>query len=277
MLENDVVIDGRRVHYRFAGSGPPLVLLHPIGESSFSWTRVAPALATAHLVLAPDLPGFGESEPLDGVPTPDRLAGVVRRLLDLLAAAPATVVGNSFGGAIALELALRFPERVSRLALVSSAGLGWSVNPALQALVLPGYGDLAIAWSRTRVGAAERAWLRVPLLFANPALAPPDWLCEQRRLARLPHHLEVTLAALREQVSAGWGQRRVLLPQLSRVGMPTLLVWGTNDWVFPVCHAEAARARLPNVRVHILAGCGHLPQLEYPERFVAALAPFTRV
>ena len=70
MIERDAMVDGRRVHYRRAGSGPPLVLLHALGESSYSWTRVLPALATGHTVIAPDLPGFGDSEPVATKPDP---------------------------------------------------------------------------------------------------------------------------------------------------------------------------------------------------------------
>jgi pimeloyl-ACP methyl ester carboxylesterase len=273
MIEHDVTVDDRRLHYLCAGSGPPLVLLHPVGESSYTWTRVIPALAAEHTVIAPDLPGFADSEPGPGPPAPDHLARTTAAFLDTLDVGPATVVGSSFGGAVALQLALRHPQRVTRLALVASVGLGRYVHPALSALTLPGYGELTMALARTRPGASLRAWLRPPLLFANPTLAPPDWLAEQRRLARLPYHTSTTLAALRAQVSP-LGQRNVLLPQLSNVDIATLIVWGANDLVLPVTQAHGAILRLRRGRLTVVPACGHLVQLERPERLIIALDSF---
>jgi pimeloyl-ACP methyl ester carboxylesterase len=273
VIERDAVVHGRRVHYRCAGSGPPLVLLHALGENSYSWGRVVPALAAAHTVIAPDLPGFGDSDPVPTAPAPQHLADATAGFLDTLAAGPATLVGNSLGGTVALHLALRHCRHVARLVLVASAGLGRYAHPLLCALTLPGYGDLTTALGRTRFGAPPRAWLRAPLLFANPSLAPPDWLAEQERLARLPSHLPTTLAALRAQMSP-LGQRHVMLPALAGVQVPTLVVWGANDMVLPPAHAYGAVGRLRRGHVEIVPACGHLPQLERPERLVAVLDAF---
>jgi pimeloyl-ACP methyl ester carboxylesterase len=273
MIEKNVTVDGHRLHYRSAGCGPPLLLLHALGESSYSWLPVLAGLAARHTVLAPDLPGFAGSEPVPGRPTPQRLADVAAGFLRALGLARATVVGNSLGGTAALHLALREPERVARLVLVASAGLGRRIHPALSALTVPGYGDLTVALAGTPLGAAQRAWLRVPLLFSNPALAPPDWVAEHHRLAHLPQHLATTLAALRAQVSP-LGQRQVLLPALSRLAVPTLLLWGADDRVVPVGQAGNALGRLVRGHVDIVPRCGHLPQLERPERFLAAIDRF---
>ena len=85
------------------------------------------------------------------------------------------VVGNSLGGLVALRLALSDPSRVEALGLVDSAGLGREIAPALASATLPGYGDAAVYWAKTTIGAAQRAWGKTPLLFALPASAPPEW------------------------------------------------------------------------------------------------------
>jgi pimeloyl-ACP methyl ester carboxylesterase len=273
--ERDIVVRGRRVHYLCAGSGPLVLLLHALGETAGSWRWVLPALAPNFTVLAPDLPGFGHSERLVEQPTPARLARAAAEFLDACTSGPVIVVGNSFGGSAAIQTAVHLPQRVAGLLLVASTGLGRYVHPALCALALPGYGDFATAFGKTHLGAAQRAWLRVPLLFRNPRLAPPAWLAEQRRVAQLPDHLDTTLAALRAQVSA-FGQRNLMLADLFGLDIPVLLVWGANDMVLPVAQAYAAIRQLRNGHLRVIPNCGHLPQVERPERFIEAVDQFLR-
>jgi pimeloyl-ACP methyl ester carboxylesterase len=281
--QREVTLDGGRVRYLVAGFGRPLLLLHGVGESSASWRGVLPRLADRYTVYAPDLPGYGASDPLapgtEGGPTPERFAAVMAAFLDTLTAAdagPAVVVGHSLGGGIALELALGHPELVGRLVLEDAAGLGHYVHPALRALTLPGYGDLGARMGRTGLGAAHRAWARIPLMFARPHRAPSDWVAEQRRLGTLPHHLPTSLAALRAQVGP-FGQRRVLLDALPQLQIPTLLIWGAQDMVVPVSQARTAVARLRHGQLAVVPGCGHLPHLERPGHFLDALHAFDTV
>jgi 4,5:9,10-diseco-3-hydroxy-5,9,17-trioxoandrosta-1(10),2-diene-4-oate hydrolase len=162
---------------------------------------------------------------------------------------------------------------VSALCLVDSAGLGRTVTYALRAPTLPGYGEVSIAWTKTPPGAAGRAWMRANLLFAHPHLVPAEWLAEQRRLARRPGFLEAALSALRAQISPG-GQREVLLEDLPSLTMPTLVVWGARDRVFPRRQAQSAVDRLKEGSLAVLPDCGHLPQVERPDRFAAVLGRF---
>ena len=153
------------------------------------------------------------------------------------------------------------------------AGLGRTVTYALRAPTLPGYGEVAIAWTKTPPGAAGRAWMRANLLFAHPHLVPAGWLAEQRSLARRPGFLETALAALRAQISPG-GQREVLLEDLTSLTMPTLVVWGARDRVFPRRQAENAADRLEEGSLVFIPDCGHLPHVERPDRFVEVLGRF---
>ncbi len=274
MIEKrNVDIDGLRIHYLTAGEGRPMVLLHALSESALDWSWVLPVLARTHHVYAPDLPGFGDSDKPDVDYTPDFFTRFIANFLNTLGIERTVMIGNSLGGLAALRLALSAPSRVAALILVDSSGLGREIHPSLSSLTLPGYGDLAAAWGQTSIGARQRVWLRTMLLFARPWLAPSEWVREQIRLAQVPGFLDATLAALRAQVSLR-GQREVLLDQLPRLTMPTLLIWGTDDRVVPVSQAQDAVTRLQHGQLVLISKSGHLPQVERPGRFVTTLNQF---
>jgi pimeloyl-ACP methyl ester carboxylesterase len=269
----DVEVSGLPIRYLTAGEGPPLVLLHGAGDNALDWRWVMPDLAATHRVYAPDLPGSPDSARLAADYSPAFFERMVAGFLDALEIGPATFVGNSFGGLIALRLALSEPARVTALVLVDSAGLGRAVNPAFTSVNVPGLSEAAIPFWRTPIGAYLRAWGRTALLFAHPASAPREWVKEQRRLALLPGYLEAHLTALRAQVNPA-GQREVLVDQLSLLKMPTLVVWGARDRVFPESQARVAAARLPESSLAIISECGHMPHVECPDHFLAALDGF---
>ena len=174
--EQRTEVEGLPTRYLSAGTtGPPLVLLHGVGDNAFDWHWVMPALASTHRVYAPDLPGSGGSaKPLDTDYdySPAFFTRFVAAFLDALEIDRAVVVGNSLGGLVGLRLALAEPERVTALGLVSSAGLGREVTYALRSLALPGYGKLSVAWGKRRPGAAQRALGRAALVFARPGMPP---------------------------------------------------------------------------------------------------------
>src|SRR5204862_2151302 len=133
LLERRTIeLHGHPVSYRLAGEGPLLVLIHGITSSSRTWERVLPALAEHHTVMAPDLLGHGHSAKPRGDYSLGAYASGIRDLLVALDEPPATVVGHSMGGGIAMQLAYQFPERVERLALVGSGGLGAEVHLLLR-------------------------------------------------------------------------------------------------------------------------------------------------
>ncbi len=270
--ERQVDVGGLGTRYLTAGEGPPLVLLHGDGHSARSWLWVIPALARRHKVYAPFLPGFGTSaDPVDC--TPKFLAGFLREFLDALGIGQATLVGNSTGGLVALHLALSDPQRVATLVLVDSAGLGREVNPALAMLTLPGVGEAAVNLTRTPLGAAQRVWLYVATQFWRSERVPKEWLVEHFGVPGVPGFLEATVRVKQVMLSP-LGQVDVVLDELPRLTMPTLVLWGANDLVVPVHHGRAAAARLPHARLEVIPDCGHLPQLERPDRFVSALRRF---
>ena len=145
----------------------------------------------------------------------------------------------------------------------------------LASATLPAYGETVIFWAKTPMGAVQRAWERTPLLFGVPAAVPPWWLAEQYRLGLMPGFMQATLAALRGHVDpAGQRKSEVLLDELPRLNVPTLVVWGALDRVVPTRHARDAVTRLRHGRLEIIPGCGHLPHVECPERFAQILNGF---
>lgn len=270
--ERSIEVDGLPTRYLTAGSGPPLVLLHGVGTSASEWSWVLPALGHNHCVYAIDLPGFdGSAKPPDY--SPAFSARFVSSFLDMLGVERTAVVGNSLGGLVALRLALSDPARVRALVLSDSAGLGQAVSPVQAALSLPGWGELAATWTKTPPGAAERAYRRALLLFARPWRIPPKWLKDQYQLAQVPNFAEATLASLRAHIRLA-RQYDVLVDQLPRLRMPTLMVWGVEDRVFPYWQGKEAVRRLPQGSLELIPNCGHLPHVEQPETFAAIVGRF---
>lgn len=272
--ERHIDVGGLPTRYLTAGTtGPPLVLLHGVGDNALDWHWVMPTLAGTHRVYAPDLPGSGGSIKPDVDYSPAFFTQFLSTFLDTLEVERAAVVGNSLGGLVGLRLALSEPSRVSALGLVASAGLGREVTYALRSLALPGYGGIAVAWGKTPPGAAQRALGRSTLLFARSQRTPRKWLKEQYRLARLPGFLEAQLATVRGQVGLK-GQREVLVDRLAKLEVPTLLVWGTRDRVLPYSQAKEAISRLQEGSLELISDCGHSPHVEQPDRFTAIVARF---
>jgi 2-hydroxy-6-oxonona-2,4-dienedioate hydrolase len=175
---------------------------------------------------------------------------------------------------VAFRLALFEPTRVTALVLVDSAGLGSAVNPAFTSVDVPLLGEAAIPFWRTSVGAYQRAWGRTALLFAHPpGSVPREWLAEQCRLARSAGYFEAHLTVLRALVDPG-GQREVLVDRLPLLEIPTLVVWGARDRVLASPEASGGVLRLGLRALAVIPDCCHLPHVECPDRFVAALDQF---
>jgi 2-hydroxy-6-oxonona-2,4-dienedioate hydrolase len=269
-----VDVSGLPTRYLRAGTtGPPLVLLHGVGDNALDWQWVMPTLARTRRVYALDLPGSGGSTKPDVDYSPAFFTQFLSAFLDALEIERTAVVGSSLGGLVSLRLALSQPSRVSALGLVASAGLGRKVTYALRSLALPGNGKLAVAWGKRPPGAAQRALGRATLLFARPQNVPLKWLKEQYRLARLPGFVEAQLATIRAQVGLK-GQREVLTDRLGQLEVPTIIVWGTHDRVLPYSQAKEAVSRIQEGALELISDCGHLPHVEQSDRFTPIVARF---
>jgi pimeloyl-ACP methyl ester carboxylesterase len=266
-------VHGREVGYLEAGSGDLLLLVHGMAGTAEHWRPVIEPLALGNAVLAPDFPGHGQSAPGGGDYSLGSLASGLRDLMLTLGYERATLVGHSLGGGVALQFTYQFPELVERLVLVSSGGLGPDVSPVLRAAALPG-ADLfigATAGVGGRIGSVIGRGLgtvgfRPNADVAEVARAYASLADRERRKAFL-----ATLHA----VVGTEGQRVAALDRLYLAAeLPLLILWGENDPIIPVAHAEAAHAALPSSRLEVFEGVGHAPQIEAPGRFVAALQRF---
>ncbi len=271
--QREVAVDGVISQVLTAGAGPPVVLLHGDGDSPAVWQRVIPVLARDHRVFALSLPGHSDTDKPRADYTREYMRQFISGVLDALEIDCCVFIGNSIGGQVAIHLALAEPERFRALVLLDSSGLGWAVNPSLAIETVPLLGELAKAFSQAPFGGALRQVSRVSELFWRKDHAPASWLAEQARLAKVPGFLDAAIAAKRSVV-APWGQREVLLDQLHRVTMPTLVIWGANDLVLPVTHAYAAVRRLPDAELAVIPDCGHMPHVERPEEFLGVVVPF---
>jgi pimeloyl-ACP methyl ester carboxylesterase len=261
--EWQIELHGHRVIYRIAGSGPPVVLIHGMINSSRHWEQVALRLAEHHTVIAPDLIGHGDSATPRGDYSLGAHAASIRDLLAAIGVERASIVGHSLGGGVAMQFFWQFPARVERLALVSSGGLGHEVSPLLRTIALPGASALLALVSRPFVlDALERRGV-YPRAVAR-ALRPLE---QPGAREAFIHTLRSVIDVRGQRVSA---TDRLYL--LSR--MPTLIVWGERDNTIPLAHGRAAHEAIPDSRFETLPRAAHFPHLEDPAGLSAVLLDF---
>jgi pimeloyl-ACP methyl ester carboxylesterase len=265
---------GRHLAVRRAGTGPTVVLIHGMAGSLETWDPVFDDLARSCDVIAVDLPGHGSSSRMRGDYSLGSLASSVRDVLDQLEVRTATIVGHSLGGGIAMQFMYQFPERVERLVLVGSGGLGREVTPMLRALSVPGAG-LALAAGvkiqhQRHVAAAGR--------FVRPlaGLVWNDLPYMVRQMATLddPETRRSFLATINAVIEPG-GQGINATERLHLAdGLPTLIVWGEKDRMIPNSHGRAAAELIPDCRFELVPGAGHYPHEDDPELFARLLTDF---
>jgi pimeloyl-ACP methyl ester carboxylesterase len=262
--------------YREAGEGPPILLVHGLIDSSWTWRKVAPVLAMRHRVIVPDLFGHGGSAGPAGIDySLGGHAGALRDLLDDLGLDRVTVVGHSLGGGVALDFAYLFPERVERMVLVSPGGLGRELSPLLRAATMPGAGALM----RTLGSRASVGFMRLiaGLMDAVGLRGGSRALVEiSRTLERLGDagSRGAFLNTARSVIDQN-GQKTVAIHVLDRMrGLPMLVMWGTADRIIPATHAHAVEQHLPQAQITLLEGVGHSPQLVQPAFVAERIAHF---
>jgi pimeloyl-ACP methyl ester carboxylesterase len=261
---SDVMVDGIRLRVAEAGQGPALILVHGLTASHAIWELTLAAFADRWRVIAPDLPGHGESDKPDAPYTIDFFAGMVRSLARELGVREAVLAGSSLGGQVVLEVAAWYPTFARALILAAPAvGYSAAMRPVGQALrMLTGPRVLRASLTqlfqqnfhdRTRIGHVTRRRI------LEERLAAPDFPAFARAVAR----------------SLG-GVLTADAQPLERVTQPVLVVWGREDRLVPLARSERLLRRLPQARLHVLEQCGHLPMLEQPAAFNRAAEGFLR-
>jgi pimeloyl-ACP methyl ester carboxylesterase len=267
-------LHGRRVAFRRAGEGPTIVLIHGITNSCQSWEPAMLRLARDYTVIAPDLPGHGDSDRQRGDHSLGAHANVMRDLLHVLEVERATVVGHSLGGGIAMQFSYQFPELLERLVLVSSGGLGREVSPLIRSAALPFSEQvLPLLTAKPLVDAGSA----LAGLLGRIGLQPGADLAEISRGIASLGDTERRAAFVKtvRSVMSPLGQRVTANDRLYLAeGTPTLIVWGDRDPIIPVDHGYAAHAQLPHSQLEVFEDSGHFPQLDDPVRFADLLADF---
>ena len=248
--------------YLAAGSGQPVLLLHGDGAGAIVWYSVIGSLSSHFRVIAPDIVGYGESEKPSAQYDRPFFCAWLGYLLGALRLHKTALVGNSLGGAIALQFTVEHPEQVSKLALVDSSGLGElrRVPPGVFLATLF-YNVFPSRWASL--------WLsRYALL--NPQSVDKAMAQYSREVKKMPGGTRAFWQG------RGRANTRIPADQLGQIRQETLIVWGKEDRYFPASQAESAAKAISHARLHIIPDAGHVPFLDQPEAFNDVLVRFLR-
>jgi pimeloyl-ACP methyl ester carboxylesterase len=270
----EIRLHGHRLSYRTGGRGPLLVLVHGITNSSASWEPVLATLGQRFTVIAPDLLGHGDSAKPRGDYSLGASASLLRDLMLALGHERATIVGHSLGGGIAMQMAYQFPERVERLVLVSSGGLGRQVTPLLRAVALPGAElvlPLLASEPLVNAGAKVGGWMaQIGLRVGTDVSAMATGVASLRDIEARRAFVHTA----RSVIDVG-GQRVDATHKLYLAeAVPTLILWGDRDPIIPARHGIRAHELMPGSSLRIFAGAGHFPHHHDPAGFTAAITEF---
>jgi pimeloyl-ACP methyl ester carboxylesterase len=247
-------IDGVRVHVIEQGNGFPVLLIHGFGGSTYDFRTLIPALAERFRVIAVDLPGFGFSDRDAPELSGPAWVEMLRALLQRLGVERAIVIGHSMGGMVAQRFAAEHPKMVERLVLIASPRA--DQRPPFRADSRVASALLACLQGLTYgLGGITRVARRT---VADPALMSGEALEEHLR----PLRVRGSAAAVRQLVRDAAREEPV---DLARVTTPTLLLWGSEDRIVPLKVGEELRALLPNARLEVVQGAGHMVLEERPE------------
>lgn len=260
-----VVTAGITTNYLEAGDGPPVVLIHGSGPgvSAFAnWRLTMPDLATEHRVLAPDMAGFGFSEKAGGYGMPgwvDQLDGFLTALhLDKV-----SLVGNSFGGGLAIAFAARWPERVDKLVLMGSMGVSFPITEGLD--LVWGY-EASIENMRKTLD-----------LFAYDRTLVNDELAELRYRASTEAGMQEAFSSMFPAPRQRWVES-MATPEEQIAALPheTLVIHGRDDRVIPLDNALRLLHLIDRSQLHVFGRCGHWTQIEHAKAFNDLLLRFLR-
>ena len=244
------------IHYLTGGHGDPLVVIHGGGDGATSWLQNVEELSRYYTVYVPDLPGFGRSQAMSDRFDLSEFTSFVEDFSHNLGLKRFHLVGHSLGGGIALQYALKFPQKITRLVLVSSMCLGKEL-----ALWVRFLSHSALAKS---LGEAGIAVLKAVIWLVKLFYAPFEFI---NPLSRVKMTIGKSMTTVK-------GQTTVLLNRLSGLEVPTLLVWGARDGIVPVSHAYAAAELIPDCQLHVFEDCGHSVYKQNVQDFSRLLTRF---
>lgn len=263
-LDRHINVGPVRARYWELGTGAPVLLIHGLGASAETWRDTVPVLAETHHVYAVDLVGFGYSNKPAVEYTVAYLVDFIRGFMDVVGLAQAALIGHSLGGAPVLRFAILHPDRASKLVLVDSAGLSRKVGLGLRLASLPLVGELLLRPSPEKTRHALKPF------FHDPALLTDAFVDLNYDLITQPGAQAAYPSTVRSLASVFGARRHIgddIIARLEEILIPTLAIWGAQDAIVPVAHAEIARDRIAGAQVHILPECGHMPMMEKTGEF----------
>jgi len=258
-------------YWALGDQGSPVILIHGLGASSEIWMHNVEIMAEHHRVYVPDLVGFGRSDKPDIEYTPSSAARFIYDFMNALNIERASFAGNSLGGGISLIFTLEYPDKVDKIVLVDSAGLGSEVIFPLRLLSLPFIGKLMTRPSRKGV------YLYFRDAVYDRKLLNKDFIDLYYELHSLPGAQKSLLRVIRTAIGIRGARERLVVPIMTNLGkieQPTLIVWGKQDKVIPLEHAYFAKEQIPNSQLHVFDPCGHMPQFERPNEFNGVVTEF---
>jgi pimeloyl-ACP methyl ester carboxylesterase len=262
-------LPGGEVNYVEIGEGPPIVFVHGISGSWQNWLENLPHFARGHRAIALDLPGFGSS-PMPSWPIDMHAYGrLLHDFCEKLGVKDAALVGNSMGGLVAAEAVLSEPSRFNRLVLVSAAGFinTWLPHQRGKATsrAWNTFGRPFGAAARFFVTHPRARWLMFRFVIRYPSRLGKELLWEQMVSGVPCPGFADALDAVIEYDARD---------RLEEIQIPTMIVWGFEDWVISAAAALSYHRRIPESRLEIFEHTGHVPQMERPARFNAVLEEF---
>ena len=271
-----VVIHGHERAFVKVGTGPVLLLLHGLGCDHTSWDPVIGSLARRYTVIAPDLLGHGQSAKPRADYSIGGYANAMRDLLTVLGIETVTVVGHSLGGGVAMQFAYQFPERTERMVLVAPGGIGPDVTRAVRAVTLPMFQQLVGLATLPGIRHVGAAALRGLSRTGISRVRDLDEVADIFESFRDP----ASRAAIAHVVRACVDWKGQIITMADRAyltaAMPMCVIWGKDDAVIPVSHAEIARSIAPGADIEVVDNAGHFVHKDHPERFVKLLNDFVR-
>lgn len=281
---SNVDVDGPIHYVDYGGDGPPVLMIHGLGGSHLNWMLVASRLSSTHRVITIDLPGFGLSPPEKRSTHVDHQAAVVDGFVKTVIGSPTFLVGNSMGGLVSLLAAYRAPDVVAGAVLVDAAlPLSTLRLPSVDTLrflgppLLPGVGGWVMEWARKSRSVEDHVAATIDFIAADPSRVPPEvheaGHAMERARRGMPWSIPAFVEAQRS-IASVLLRRRELLRAIHGIGAPVLIVHGDQDRVVPVESARWLSGVRPDWELALLAGVGHVPQLEAPDEFLAVLAPW---
>ena len=251
------------------GDKPAVVLIHGLANSIEIWSRILPALAERHRVIAFDMPGFGEADRPESAYDSAFFCEQLTAVLDTLALRRAHLVGSSMGASVIVRFSERTLARIDRAVLAAPGGFGRRTHPLMRFTSLPLIGS----WLGRPTPANNELTLR--LAIHDRAQVTPELIALTNRYGRRPGSDRSFVRTLQTGVGLFGVRERASFDRLARAfARPALVVWGRQDRVFPPDQFERAIDLLPRPTGLLLDACGHYPQWEQPATFAAAVARF---